>query len=372
MKSLGILGSTGSVGTQTLEIVRQYKDKFKVKLLSASKFSPTLISQINEFHPEFVYVATYDKNVNIDTGVKILYGEEGLKELSFLDIDLFINGIAGISGIKPTYYLLENNKKLATANKESIICLGEILRDRYNEIFPIDSEHSAIFQCLEDENKKNVKRIVLTASGGPFFKKPLSEFKNITVDEALNHPKWKMGKKITVDSATLMNKGLEVIEAHYLFDYEYEKIDVIIHPESIIHGMVEYIDGTILANMSNPDMKIPILYAMTYPERWKNNVDSLDFTQLSSLSFFKPDFEKFPLLKLAYEYGKKGSYYPIVLTVADEIAVNKFLRGEITFVKIPVLIEKIIESLNFKTPETIEDVINIIEETQKVADYIKV
>ncbi len=372
MKSLGILGSTGSVGTQTLEIVRQYKDKFKVKLLSASKLSPALFSQINEFHPEFVYVAKYDKNVNIDSGVKILYGEEGLKELATLDIDLFINGVSGIAGIKPTYYLLENNKKLATANKESIICLGEILKDRYNEIFPIDSEHSAIFQCLEDKNRKNVRRIILTASGGPFFNKPMSEFEDITIEEALNHPKWKMGRKITVDSATLMNKGLEVIEAHYLFGYDYEKIDVIIHPESIIHGMVEYVDGTILANMSNPDMKIPILYAMTYPERWENHVDYLDFTQLGSLSFFKPDFEKFPLLKLAYEYGKRESYFPIVLTVADEIVVNKFLKGEITFIKIPVLIEKIIESLNFKTPETIEDVINIIEETQKMADYITV
>jgi len=372
LKSLGILGSTGSVGTQTLEIVRQYKDKLDVKLLSASKFSKKLLLQIEEFKPEFVYVQNYEKQLKNLKNVKILAGDEGLKEIADLNIDLFINGIAGIAGIKPTYYILEKNKKLATANKESIICLGEILKDKYKEIFPIDSEHSAIFQCFEKNNRDKVRRIILTASGGPFFEKPFSEFESITLEEALKHPKWKMGKKITIDSATLMNKGLEVIEAHYLFDIDYDKIEVVIHPESIIHGLVEYVDGTVLSNLSNPDMKIPILYAISYPDRWVNSVNYLNFFEISKLSFHKPDFNKFPLLELAYDYGKKGSFYPIVLTVADEIVVNKFLNKEIKFTKIPVLIEKIVKDLSFSTPKTLEDVINIIDETKKMADYITV
>ena len=368
MKTIALLGSTGSIGTQTLEIVRKYPDRIKVKLLSASKFSDLLLQQVEEFKPEYVYVADYNRDVDIKS--KILTGDEGLIEISQLDVDLFINGISGIAGIKPTYYILKNGKKLATANKESIICLGEILKDKYRDIFPIDSEHSAIFQCLIGNKIENVRRIILTASGGPFLFTPIEEFSSITVKEALNHPKWSMGKKISIDSATLMNKGLEIIEAHYLFNIPYTKIDVVIHPDSIIHGMVEFIDGSIVSNMSNPDMRIPISYAISYPERWETNVEFLDFTILGKLEFFSPDYEKFPLLKLAREYGKKGSYYPTVLTVADEIVVNKFLEGEINFNEIPEYIVKILENIKFNSPKDLEDILNIIEEVKEVFQKI--
>ncbi len=368
MKTLAILGSTGSIGTQTLEIVRKYKNKINVKLLSASRVSEKLLKQINDFKPEYVYVHNYDKN--IDTNVKVLTGEEGLIELSNLDIDLFINGISGIAGIKPTYYILNNNRKLATANKESIICLGEILKDKYKDIFPIDSEHSAIFQCLIGNRKNDVKRIILTASGGPFLFTPMEEFSKITVNEALNHPKWSMGKKISIDSATLMNKGLEIIEAHYLFDLPYSKIDVVIHPDSIIHGMVEFIDGSVLSNLSYPDMRIPISYAISYPERWETESNFLDFSKLGNLEFLPPDYERFPLLKIAKEYGEKGSYYPTALTVADEIVVNKFLEGEINFNEIPEYIIKILENVKFSSPKNLQDILNIIEEVKEIFQKI--
>lgn len=368
MKTIALLGSTGSIGTQTLEIVRKYKDKIKVKLLSASKISNRLLQQIEEFKPEYIYVQNYNKE--IDLNCKILTGEEGILELSNLDVDLFINGISGIAGIKPTYYLLKNNKKLATANKESIICLGEILKDKYADIFPIDSEHSAIFQCLIGNKKEDVKRIILTASGGPFLFTPLEEFSSITVKEALNHPKWSMGRKISIDSATLMNKGLEIIEAHYLFNLPYSKIEVVIHPDSIIHGMVEFKDGSVISNMSYPDMRIPISYAISYPERWETQTEFLDFVKLGKLEFMSPDLERFPLLQIAREYGEKGSYYPTVLTVADEIVVNKFLEGEINFNEIPEYIVKILENVKFNSPQNLQDILNIIEEVKEVFQKI--
>ncbi len=366
MKTLAVLGSTGSIGTQTLDIVRKYPHKLKVKLLAASKVSEKLLNQIEEFKPEYVYTAE-KSSIN---GVKTLYGEEGLVELANLNIDYFINGIAGIAGIKPTYLLLKNNKNLITANKEAIICLGEILKDKYSSIFPIDSEHSAIFQCLLTGRKEDVSRIILTASGGPFREKPVEEFPFITVEDALKHPKWKMGKKVTVDSATLMNKGLEIIEAHYLFNLPYEKIDVVIHPDSIVHGIVEFKDGTLSANLSYPDMRIPIAYAISYPERWDIEAKKLCLWEVGKLEFFEPDYNKFPLLKLAKEVGKKGSFYPTVLTVADELAVGEFLKGSIRFTEIPVLINEILNLASFKKPQTLEDIMFIIEETEKLFSNI--
>ncbi len=367
MKTLAVLGSTGSIGTQTLDIVRRYPDRLKVKLLAASKISQELLKQIEEFKPEYIYVK--EKNLEIDN-VKILQGDRGLYELSKLDIDYFINGIAGIAGIKPTYLLLKENKKLITANKEAIICLGEILKDRYSSIFPIDSEHSAIYQCLLTGRKEDVRRIILTASGGPFRETPIEEFENISVEEALKHPKWKMGKKVTIDSATLMNKGLEVIEAHYLFDIPYEKIDVVIHPDSLIHGLVEFKDGSITANISYPDMRIPISYAISYPERWETEAKHICLWEIKNLRFEKPDTERFPLLKIAKEAGKRGSFYPIVLTVADELAVNSFLEKRIKFTDIPQIVQHILEISKFSKPETLDDVMRIIDETKKLFENI--
>ena len=360
MKSLAVLGSTGSIGTQTLDIVRKNPEKLKVKLLGASKLSRRLFEQIKEFEPDYVYLARKEEI----KGVKVLFGEEGLKEIADIDIDLFINGIAGIAGIKPTYLLLRNDKKLATANKESIICLGEVLKEKYSEIFPIDSEHSAIFQSLQAGKKEDVKRIILTASGGPFWGR--KNFDDITVDEALKHPRWKMGKKVSVDSATLMNKGLEIIEAHYLFDIPYTKIDAVIHPQSIVHGLVEFKDGSIISQLSCPDMKIPISYAISYPERWETGVKRFNLFEIGKLEFFEPDEKKFPLLKLAKECGKKGGFYPTVLTVADELAVEMFLKGYIKFTEIPQIVERILEIADFKKPENYEDVIFIIEETKRI------
>ncbi|WP_457621792.1 1-deoxy-D-xylulose-5-phosphate reductoisomerase [Persephonella sp.] len=362
MKELAVLGSTGSIGTQTLDIVRKYRDRLKVSLLAASKISEKLIEQIAEFNPEYVYIAEGEKI----KGVKTLIGEEGLYELAQLDIDLFINGISGISGILPTYLLLENNKKLATANKEAIICLGEIYGDRYSDIFPIDSEHSAIFQCLLSGRKEEVEKIILTASGGPFLNLSKEEFRYITPDQALNHPRWKMGKKVSIDSATLMNKGFEVIEAHYLFNIPYNKIDVVIHPESVIHGLVQFIDGSVISHLSPPDMRVPICYAISYPERWEVDVKKLNLPQIKDLTFFEPDLDKFPLLHLAKECGEKGGAYPTVLTTADELAVRLFLEGKITFDMIPVYISQVLEHTDFDKPETFEDIIYIIKETEKV------
>ena len=360
MKSLAVLGSTGSIGTQTLDIVRENPEKLKVKLLAASKISQRLLSQIEEFKPEYVYLAQKEEI----KGVKLLSGEDGLHEMASLDIDLFINGIAGIAGIKPTYLLLKNSKKLATANKEAIICLGEVLKDKYSEIFPIDSEHSAIFQSLQAGKKEDLKRIILTASGGPFWNK--ENLENVTINDTLKHPKWKMGRKVTVDSATLMNKGLEIIEAHYLFDIPYSKIDAVIHPQSVIHGLVEFKDGSVISQLSCPDMRIPISYAISYPERWGTGVKRLNLFEIGKLEFFKPDEERFPLLRLAKECGEKGSFYPAVLTVADELAVEMFLRGQIKFTEIPQIVEMILEKANFKKPDNYEDVIFIIEETKRI------
>ncbi|SNZ06238.1 1-deoxy-D-xylulose 5-phosphate reductoisomerase [Persephonella hydrogeniphila] len=360
MKTIAVLGSTGSIGTQTLDIVRKYPDRLKVKLLAASKISDRLLNQIEEFRPEFVYVAQKGEI----KGVNVLSGDEGLEEMSKLDIDLFINGISGIAGIKPTYLLLKNRKKLATANKEAIICLGEVLKDTYSEILPIDSEHSAIFQSIQAGRKKDIKRIILTASGGPFWDR--KDLNGISVEDALKHPKWKMGKKVTVDSATLMNKGLEIIEAHYLFNIPYEKIQAVIHPQSIVHGLVEFIDGSIISQLSCPDMRIPISYAISYPERWETGAKYLDLFEVGRLEFYEPDEEKFPLLKIAKECGKKGSFYPVVLTVADELAVNMFLKGVIQFTEIPFVVEKILQQADFKKPENYEDVIFIIEETKNI------
>ncbi|WP_457640603.1 1-deoxy-D-xylulose-5-phosphate reductoisomerase [Persephonella sp.] len=362
MKTIAVLGSTGSIGTQTLDIVRKNPEKLKVKLLAASKPSQILINQIEEFKPEYVYIAEGEDI----KGVKTLKGKDGLYELSELDIDLFINGIAGIDGILPTYLLLKNDKKLATANKEAIICLGEVLGNQYSDIFPIDSEHSAIFQCLLSGRKEEIEKITLTASGGPFLNLPQEKFKDITVEQALNHPRWKMGRKVTIDSATLMNKGFEVIEAHYLFNIPYENIDVVIHPESIVHGMVQYIDGSVIAHLSPPDMKIPISYAISYPDRWDTGVNRLNLTDIGKLTFFEPDYKKFPLLKIAKECGIKGNAYPIILTVADELSVKLFLEEKITFDQIHEYVEKVVEKAQFNKPKTFQDVMFIIQETEKL------
>ncbi|MEJ5172262.1 MAG: 1-deoxy-D-xylulose-5-phosphate reductoisomerase, partial [Hydrogenothermaceae bacterium] len=332
------------------------RDYVKPVILGASKPSEKLKNQVLEFHPEYVYIHSF--NEDRFYGSKVI-NESNIEDILNLDVDLYINAISGIDGIKPTYLILNADKKLATANKESIICLGEMLKDRIKKVTPMDSEHSAIHQILRLENKC-IDKIILTASGGPFLHKPLEEFRNITVDDALNHPKWSMGKKITVDSATLMNKGFEVLEAHYLFGYDYDKIDVIIHPESIVHGMVEFCDGTVISNMSCPDMRIPISYAI-FGERKFLNIKPLKLYEIGSLTFYKPDYEKFPLLKLAVDCGKLAGSYPMVLTVADEIAVNLFLEGKIKFTDIHKVITQSIEKIKLPLPSSIDELLSFID-----------
>lgn len=356
MINIAILGSTGSIGTQTLDVVRRYKDEISVKLLGASKLSDTLVKQVIEFSPEFVYIDSTD--IEEIHGSKVITSD-GIERILDLGVDLYINAISGISGIKPTYILLSNGKKLATANKESVICLGDILKDRFRSVIPIDSEHSAVYQILREIGGKNVRKIILTASGGPFLHKPLADIDSITISDALNHPRWKMGKKITIDSATLMNKGFEVIEAHYIFGFDYDSIDVVVHPESIIHGMVEFVDGTVISNMSCPDMRIPISYAI-FGDRRKVDANPLDLSKIRNLNFLKPDFEKFPLLNLAIECGKKGGIYPTVLTVADEIAVNLFLEGKINFREIYKFIHNVVSSIHYSTPKNLEELFELI------------
>lgn len=356
MLKIAILGSTGSVGTQTLDVVRMHRDSISVKLLGASKPSELLIRQVLEFKPEYIYIQDFEGNEFY--GSKVINGSQ-IERIVEVEADLFVNAVSGIHGIKPTYHILKAGKKLATANKESIICLGEILKEELRDVIPIDSEHSAIYQIMDGEKGELINRVILTASGGPFLHKKREELENVSVEDALNHPRWSMGRKITVDSATLLNKGFEVIEAHYLFGFDYEKIEVVIHPESIIHGMVEFEDGTIIANLSCPDMRIPISYAM-FGKRKKLEVKPLNLVEIGSLSFFKPDYESFPLLKLAIECGKKGGIYPTILTVADEIGVDKFLKGEIKFTQIYSFIESVLGSVDFPQPRSLPELFQLI------------
>ncbi len=363
MKTVKIFGSTGSIGTQALNIIRRYKDKFKIIGLSANKNVELLKKQIDEFMPEFVYISD-KKNAEIlsrQYKIPVFYGDEGIKEFCFYkNSDISLIAISGISGILPTYLAIETSKRIALANKESLVSAGKFIMEKAKklkkEIIPVDSEHSAIFQCINQNQKKFIKRVILTASGGPFWNKD-TDFSKITVNEALKHPVWKMGKKISIDSATLMNKGLEVIEAKWLFDLPLEKISVLIHPQSIIHSMVEYTDGSIISQMGVPSMEIPISYALFYPER--ANLDKkLEFSNLT-LNFFKPDFDKFPTIKFAFKALELGKGYPAGLNMANEVAVNLFLNGKIKFNEIFLIIEKIFSFDFLKNYNSIEDVFKI-------------
>ncbi len=370
MKTLNIFGSTGSIGVQTLNIVRKYKDKFKIVGLFAGKNIDLLLSQINEFSPEIVYISEEKnlKKIKDNFKGKIFSGKNGIKDFcSYKNVDICVIGISGVAGILPTFLAIDYSKRIALANKESLVSAGKFIIEKSKkqnvEIIPVDSEHSAIFQCLNGENKKFVNKIILTASGGPFFKLKREKFSEITVNDALNHPTWKMGKKITVDSATLMNKGLEIIEAKWLFNIGPENIEVLIHPQSIVHSMVSFSDGSIIAQLGKPSMEIPISYALFYPERSTLN-ESINLAG-KSLEFFEPDYEKFPTLKFAYDVLKLGKGYPAALNMANEIAVNKFLKNEIKFLDIFKIIEKIFK-YNFPEKfDRIEDVFIINEEIKK-------
>ncbi len=376
MKKILVLGSTGSIGINTLELVRNFPGQFEVTGLSTNSNIDILEKQIEEFKPANVVVVNESKadelKRKIGNKCKVICGEKGLTEISSLDnYDIFVSALVGFAGLSPTIYAIKQKKRIALANKETLVVAGEIIiklcREYGVELLPIDSEHSAIFQCLVGENKQDISKIILTASGGPFLNKNKNEFDNVTIAEALNHPNWKMGNKITIDSATMMNKGLEIIEAYWLFNLPKEKIDVVIHPQSVIHSMVEFNDGSIKAQLSSPDMKLPILYALTYPKRYNYSGVPTDFKKISQLTFFEPDFDKFTCLKIAYDVIEEGGTAPCVLNAANEIAVEKFLSGAIKFTQIP---ELIYDALNFIERKSDGSLETIFECDSKTRQYL--
>ena len=367
MKKLGILGSTGSIGVSTLEIVAAYPDRFRVVSLTAGSNLELLKSQIEAFSPDLVAVASEESARQLGKMLPsrrpdIQFGITGLIAAATVpDIDMVVAAIVGAAGLVPTAAAIKAGKNVALANKETLVTAGRLIMELVAEkgvrLFPVDSEHSAVFQSLQGHRSVDVERIILTASGGPFLNYPLDKLATVTVADALNHPNWSMGKKISIDSATMMNKGLEVIEARWLFDMPAEKISVNIHPQSIIHSMVEYRDGCVMAQLGVPDMKAPIAYALTYPERVATGVSPLDLTTLSGLSFFKPDTARFPSFGLAYQALQGGESMPSVMNAANEVAVEAFLAGRIRFTEIPVVIEKTMAAHDPGTFLSIEDVL---------------
>ncbi|WP_368860857.1 1-deoxy-D-xylulose-5-phosphate reductoisomerase [Desulforhabdus sp. TSK] len=351
MKSLSILGCTGSIGVNTLEIVRQFPARFKICALAAGRNISLLKEHIKEFNPRLVSVldAEVAEQLRESLGAsphapRIVFGPDGYEEVATIpEAQMLVSAMVGAAGLLPTLAAIEAGKHIALANKETLVIAGEIVMERAArkgvQILPVDSEHSAIFQSLQGSHRRDLKRILLTASGGPFFNKCSEELSRVTPEAALCHPNWSMGRKITIDSATLMNKGLEVIEARWLFNVPVERIAVHIHPESIVHSMVEYIDGSVIAQLGMPDMKIPIAYALSYPERLPVRSPALDLFRQEKLTFYPPDMEKFPCLRLAYEAAEKSSTLPAVLNAANEVAVHAFLEGKISFADIPYLIE---------------------------------
>ncbi|MEW6457369.1 MAG: 1-deoxy-D-xylulose-5-phosphate reductoisomerase [Acidobacteriota bacterium] len=369
MKKICILGSTGSIGRSVLEVVEKYHKNFKVIGLSAGENFELLIEQIKKFSPEIVSIrkkehANEIKKYIKNNSVKVCWGEDSAKEVaSYPDCDIVVSSIVGISGLLPTYEAIKSGKTVALANKESLVTAGPILMEeakRKNaKIIPIDSEHNAIFQLLKNTERKEIKKTIITASGGPFLHHSLDEMSNVTVEEALTHPKWKMGKKISIDSASMMNKGLEIIEARWLFDLHPDQIEVYIHPQSIIHSLVEFIDGSIIAYLSQNDMKIPIQYALFYPKRPTSMIKRVNLEDLAPFEFYKVDPKKFPCLSLSIQALKEGESMPIVLNAANEIAVNLFLQRKIKFTYIPELIEKIMNNHKKEKIENIETVLKL-------------
>ena len=358
-KKIGIFGSTGSVGEQALEIIDKYPDKFELIFITGHSNFKKLAKQVKKFKPMHVCISNtslYKDLQNLSSDVNILSGKEGMKSLCQLNVDIILNSIAGYKGLPISTHILENGVNLALSNKESLVQAGSILtkisNDNNAKIIPVDSEHSALWQCLVGEDISNINKLILTGSGGPFRTLDINEFSNITKEKALKHPNWSMGNKITIDSATMMNKGFEVIEAHWLFNLDYKMIDIIIHPESIIHSMIEYIDGSVKAQMSSPTMRIPIQYAFSYPDRYLHDDVSFDFKKYNNLTFEDVDYEKFKCIKFAYDAGKLGGTYPTALNVSNDIAVDMFLNDIIRFVDIQNVIDDVLNKhQNIKNPE---------------------
>jgi 1-deoxy-D-xylulose-5-phosphate reductoisomerase len=376
MKKVFILGSTGSIGVNCLNVISRFRDDFEVSGLTVNSNTELLLEQISKFNPRVVVVR--DKNAakkiseKILNGCELLVGDEGvIKAAIESEYDIFMGAMVGFAGLAPTIEAIKRGKRIALANKETLVVAGALVtnlcRENGSEIIPVDSEHSAIYQCLIGENLNEVEKLILTASGGPFLNKDKSFFETATVDEALNHPNWKMGNKITIDSATMMNKGLEVIEAHWLFGLPVDKIEVVIHPQSIVHSMVQFVDGSIKAQLGLPDMKLPIQYALTFPQRLQNNFERTSLPKIGLLNFFEPDLNKFECLKLAFEALNADGTAPCILNAANEVAVKKFLNKEIKFHHIPLLIKKALDRVENRISFDLE---TIFECDRKTREYV--
>jgi 1-deoxy-D-xylulose-5-phosphate reductoisomerase len=379
-KALSILGSTGSIGTSTLKIVSQFEDRFSVKALTGYTNIDKLANQIEQFRPEIAVVKDREYAENLKkklsltfaSALKILYGREGYTAAATLEgVDMVVGAMVGAAGLLPILAAIESGKEVALANKETLVMAGELVMSKVRakgvKLLPIDSEHSAIFQCLNGNRRQDLEQILLTASGGPFRTLPKEAFRKITPKDALNHPNWNMGNKITIDSATLMNKGLEVIEARWLFDVPHEKIKVVVHPQSIIHSMVAYKDGSVMAQMGIPDMKGAISYALTYPERLALKQPIPDFNSITALTFEAPDLSRFPCLQLAFEACALGGTMPSVLNAANEVAVGAFLAGRIPFTVISQIIHDIMKSHDYINTPDLNDILTVDQWTREQA-----
>ena len=377
MKQIAILGSTGSIGTQTLDVVRQHPDAFSVYALSAHRSIDLLIKQALEFNPAVVCIAdeTYYRplcEALSDLPIRVLAGEKALAEMVTMPaIDVVVAAMVGYAGLRPTIEAIKAKKTIALANKETLVVAGEIidrLAKRYKvDILPVDSEHSAIFQSIVGEDMTSVEKLLLTASGGPFRNFTLEQMQHVTAAEALRHPNWEMGAKITIDSASMMNKGFEVIEARWLFDIPVDKIQVLVHPQSVVHSAVQFVDGSVKAQLGTPDMRMPIQYALTYPERWMSDVARLDLFATQSLTFEEPDVKRFPNLALAYEAMNKGGNMPCVLNAANEVVNLAFREGKCGFMQMSDVIAKTMEKTMFITEPTYEDYVQTDNEARKIA-----
>lgn len=374
VKHIALLGSTGSIGKQALEVISAYPDRFVVEVLTAQNNADLLIEQAIHYNPNVVVIGKEDqyqkvKDALAPHNIKVYCGEDALASVVQMEaLDVVVTALVGYSGLKPTISAIEAGKNIALANKETLVVAGELItslaRDKGVNIYPVDSEHSAIFQCLVGEFHNPVEKIILTASGGPFRGKSREELKSVSKAQALKHPNWNMGAKITIDSATLMNKGLEVIEAKWLFGLTAEQVEVVVHPQSIIHSMVQFEDGSIKAQMGLPDMRLPIQYALSYPERFKSDFPRFDFAQYPSLTFEKPDTETFRNLALSFEALRRGGNMPCVLNAANEIAVAEFLTDKIGFLTIPEIVEECLKKMSFVQHPTLEDYVQTDKETR--------
>lgn len=379
-KKIAILGSTGSIGTQTLDVIRCHPDRFEVYALTANNNVELLIRQAITFLPEIVVIGNENhyktlKNALKNEPIKVFAGYDAIAQVVEMQpIDIVVTAMVGFAGLQPTIRAVRAGKRIALANKETLVVAGELINklvsEFHAEIIPVDSEHSAVFQCLTGENPNEIDKLILTASGGPFRTKTLTELETVISEQALRHPNWEMGAKITIDSASMINKGFEVIEAKWLFGLPPEKIDVVVHPQSIIHSMVQFTDGSVKAQLGLPDMRLPIQYALGFPERLQSDFEKIDFYKINNLTFEKPDTQRFKNLELAYFATKKGGNIPCILNAANEIVNRAFLENKIGFLQMSRIIEKVINTATFIVSPTYEDYVETDRETRRQTETL--